>query len=79
MNKVMLPSELYREIASALREPFRFERSERFALREVMRAAEHRNPVDRVCLEFARDALARHRPPGKGRFTGYSSRMGAAA
>lgn len=79
MSELMLSGELHRQIRDAMRAPFRFERSERFAMSEVLRAAGRQAPVDSIYLDTARDALARRGRPGHLSFAQARSRLGAAA
>jgi hypothetical protein len=59
MNKVRVTPELQRDLRFAMQNPFRFERTERFAMREVLAAADDQSEVERVFLDTACDALQR--------------------
>jgi hypothetical protein len=62
MSMVRVTPEIHNSIRTALKNPFQFERTERFAMQQVLCAPE----VEQVFLDEAREALLRHRPPGQG-------------
>jgi hypothetical protein len=55
MSLVTVTPELRNQFRAALEHPFRFERTERFAMQQVLADTE----VDEVFVATARDALAR--------------------
>ena len=67
MNMVRITPELHNHIRAAMENPFRFERTERFAMQRVLAGAETRTEVEQVFLDTAQDALFRQegwgRPP----------------
>ena len=58
-------AQLYRRIEEALRQPYRFERNDRYVLRQVYKALQERRPVDKLYLDSARDALRAIRVPAR--------------
>ena len=60
MNMVRVTPELQNDIRAAMENPFRFERTERFAMQKVLAGAEQRAEVEQVFLDTAQDALNRH-------------------
>lgn len=59
MNMVCVTPELRDHIRVAMENPFRFERTERFAMQKVLACAETRTQVEQVFLDTAQDALLR--------------------
>lgn len=59
MSLVNVTPELQNCIRNAMQNPYRFERTERFAMRQVLDRAE----IEKVFVETARAALARQRVP----------------
>lgn len=61
MSMVRVTPEIHKSISMALQNPYHFERTERFAMQQVLCGPE----VEQVFLDEAREALLRHRPPGR--------------
>lgn len=59
MSLVNVTPEFHNCIRNAMQHPFRFERTERFAMQQVLDSEE----VEKVFLDTARAALARQRVP----------------
>lgn len=57
MSMVRVTPEIHNSIRTALQNPFQFERTERFAMQQVLCGPE----VEQVFLDEAREALVRHR------------------
>lgn len=72
MSMVRVSPEIHNCIRAALENPFRFERTERFAMHQVLGG----NEVEQVFLDEAQEALARH---GSRREPGGFTPMGRAA
>ncbi len=61
MNMVRVTPELHNHIRAAMENPFRFERTERFAMQRVLAGAEAQTDVEQVFLDTAEDALFRQK------------------
>jgi hypothetical protein len=59
MKKIRVTPEFQGALRAAMENPFRFERTERFAMREVLAAAAGQGAVEDVFVETARAALDR--------------------
>jgi hypothetical protein len=68
MNMVRVTPELHNHIRAAMENPFRFERTERFAMQKVLAGAERLGEVEQVFLDTAQDAL--YRQDGRPHSTG---------
>lgn len=61
MRMVRVTPELHNHIRAAMENPFRFERTERFAMQKVLASADTRTEVDQIFLDTAQDALFRQK------------------
>lgn len=59
MSMVRITPEFQNNIRTAMENPFRFERTERFAMQKVLAGAERVGEVEQVFLDTALDALCR--------------------
>jgi len=61
MSLIQISMELRQEVHSAMASPFRFERHERFAMRQLLQSGQVRDLADEVYVEAARKALQTRR------------------
>ena len=57
MALVQISQELQHSVQNAMANPFRFERYERFAMQEVLKACESHSPAEKVFVDTAGAAL----------------------
>lgn len=60
MSLVRVNSELRHRVHEAMQEPFRFERHERFAMRQLLQSGAGSDLAEQVFVDTARHALGRH-------------------
>lgn len=79
MTCIIVTEDLKRKVRDAMANPHRFERQERFAMKELLRACEQRVPLDKVFVDVARKALQSRGVRGRGRREPKSSGVPQAA
>lgn len=60
MKMKKVTSQLHKDVRAALENAYRYDRIERYALSQVLTAAEKNEPVEDVFIKCAETALARH-------------------
>lgn len=60
MVMVQVNQDLQDTVREAMKQPYRFERTERFAMNELLLCAGRDGLVDQIFVDKARDALRRH-------------------